>query len=60
METRCENLIKRVIDGKCTKEDWLSLKKQYDAIVTTASAEELDVLEESGIGEMLYMICSGL
>ena len=59
MENRCIKLIDKVIKGKCTLEEWKVLQREYDDIVSTASAEEVDVLEESGIGEMLYMICSG-
>jgi len=59
LENRCIKLIDKVIKGKYTLEEWKVLQREYDDIVSTASAEEVDVLEESGIGEMLYMICSG-
>lgn len=60
MASRCSELIDKVIEGNRTPDEWRTLQKKYNAIVVTASAEELDELEESGVGEMLHMICSGL
>lgn len=59
MLERCTLLINQVLWGNHSEEEWLDLYAQYNAIVTTATEEELNRLEESGIGEILYMICSG-
>lgn len=56
---RCTILINKVLFDDHSDEEWLDLYAQYNAIVTTATKEELNRLEESGIGKILYMICSG-
>ena len=55
---RCKKLIDAVLFGDHTKSEWNALHQQYVAIVNTSTQEELEQLEESGIGEILYMICS--
>ena len=45
MENRCIKLIDKVIKGKYTLEEWKVLQREYDDIVSTASAEEVAVLE---------------
>ena len=60
MANRCSMLIDKVIEGNYAPDEWRALQKEYNALVVTASAEEIDRLEESGVGEMLHMICSGL
>ena len=60
MASRCSMLIDRVFHGNYTPDEWRDLQKEYTAIIATASAEDIDELEESGVGEMLHMICSGL
>lgn len=58
MLERCTLLIDQVLWGNHSEEEWLDLYAQYNAIVTTATEDELNMLEESGIGEILYMICA--
>lgn len=55
---RCKKLIDAVLFGDHTQSEWNALHQQYVAIVNTSTQEELEQLEESGIGEILYMICS--
>lgn len=59
MTDRCAILINRVLFGEHSDEEWMELQAQFNAISTTATEEEIIRLEESGIGEILYMICSG-
>lgn len=56
---RCTILINKVLFGDHSEEEWQELQMQFHAVVDTGSKEEIDQLEESGIGEMLSMICSG-
>ena len=56
---RCELLIDQVFRHKHTEAEWYELEKQFKEIIATATEEEINVLEESGCGEALYMICSG-
>lgn len=55
---RCKKLIDAVLFEDHTQSEWNALHQQYVAIVNTSTQEELEQLEESGIGEILYMICS--
>lgn len=57
MADRCDELINAVLFGNHSKEEWKGLQAQFRAVVDTASEEEIRRLEESGIGEMLSMIC---
>ena len=57
MVDRCTALINEVLFKKHSDGEWKSLYQQYIAIVDTSTQEELERLEESGIGEILYMIC---
>ena len=59
MADRCTSLINEVLFKKHSDSEWKSLYQQYIAIVDTSTQEELEQLEDSGIGEILYMICSG-
>lgn len=58
MDDRCTALINQVLFREHTQSEWCELQEQFEAIASTATSEELDVLEESGIGEILHMICS--
>lgn len=58
MADRCDELINVVLFGNHSEEEWKGLQAQFRAVVDTASEEEIRRLEESGIGEMLSMICS--
>lgn len=55
---RCNELINEVLFKDHTQSEWHDLKLQFETIASTSTKEELDLLEESGIGEILYMICS--
>ena len=57
-KTTATALIDRVINGSYSPDEWLALQKEFNSFVATASAEDIDTLEESGVGEMLYTICS--
>ena len=59
MADRCTTLINKVLFGNHSDEEWMELQVQFNAMTTTATEEEIIRLEESGIGEILYMICSG-
>lgn len=56
--SRCRKLIDAVLFGNHSDQEWRELKMQFHAIVDTASQEEIEQIEDSGIGEMLSMICS--
>jgi hypothetical protein len=58
MVDRCAALINEVLFKKHSDSEWKALYQQYLAIVDTSTQKELEQLEESGIGEILYMICS--
>ena len=58
MADRCADLINAVLFGEHSEEEWQELQAQFHAVVGTASKEEIEQIEESGIGEMLSMICS--
>lgn len=58
MADRCDELINAVLFGEHSEEEWQELQAQFHAVVDTGSKEEIERLEESGIGEMLSMICS--
>ena len=58
MADRCDELINAVLFGEHSEGEWKALQAQFHAIVDTASKDEIERLEESGIGEMLSMICS--
>ena len=58
MDDRCEALINEVLFKEHTRSEWNDLRKRFEAIASTATDKELDVLEDSGIGEILHMICS--
>lgn len=57
MTDRCTTLINKVLFGEHSEEEWKELQTQFRAVVAIASEEEIERLEESGIGEMLSMIC---
>ncbi|MBO5339929.1 MAG: hypothetical protein J6A62_02910 [Oscillospiraceae bacterium] len=50
--------IESVIRGSHSPDEWLALQKEFDSLVVTATPEDICAPEESGVGEMLYMICS--
>lgn len=52
-------IIDQILNHEHTESEWLDLQKQFNTLAASATKEELDRLEESGVGEMLYMICSG-
>ena len=58
MDNRCTQLINKVLFEDHTQSEWHDLKLQFETIASTSTKEELDILEESGIGEILHMICS--
>ena len=58
MVDRCTALINEVLFKEHSKSEWNDLHRQYLTIAKTATQEELEQLEESGVGEILYMICS--
>ena len=58
MDNRCTQLINEVLFKDHTQSEWRDLKLQFDSIASTSTKEELELLEESGIGEILHMICS--
>ena len=58
MADKCAELINSVLFGKHSKTEWKELQAQFNAIVATASQEEIERIDESGIEEMLSMICS--
>ena len=58
MADRCNELIDAVLFGEHSEKEWKKLQTQFYAVVDTASKEEIVLLEESGIGEILSMICS--
>ena len=58
MDDRCSKLINEVLFKEQTQDEWRDLQRQFEAIANTSTEEELALLEESGIEEILYMICS--
>ena len=49
-----------IIDGKLNDDEWLALEKEVDEWWNHAPKEEQDLYSESGYGESLYMVCSGI
>lgn len=60
MTDRCAVFIDQVLNKEHSEAEWCELQKQFNSLVATGSKEELCALDESGIGEMLYMICAGI
>lgn len=56
----CASLIQDILYGNFSDEEWVVVKQRFDAFVSTASAEEIKEIEESGAGDTIHMICTGL
>ncbi|MBE6943809.1 MAG: hypothetical protein E7453_06060 [Ruminococcaceae bacterium] len=60
MENQCTSLIHDILYGSFSKEEWLGIKKRFDAFMEAATDEEIREIEESGAGDTIQMICAGL
>ena len=60
MENQCTSLIHDILYGDFSKEEWLGIKDRFDAFMKTATAAEVREIEESGAGDTIHMICTGL
>ncbi|MBR4290684.1 MAG: hypothetical protein IKT52_08605 [Oscillospiraceae bacterium] len=54
------NLADRILSLDHSDEEWQVLKKEFDALVSSATEEELQNFTESGAGEALYMATSSV
>lgn len=57
MKNRFENLVQRILELNHTPDEWVKLREEFDAAVAIATEEELQMFEDSGAGEAVYMAC---
>lgn len=60
MKDLCSSLIQDILYGNFSNEEWLNIKRRFDAFMEKATAEEIQKIEESGAGDTIHMICDGL
>lgn len=60
MSELCVSLIHDILYGNFSDEEWLDIKKRFDAFMETATATERQEIEESGAGDTISMIYAGL
>ncbi len=54
------DLIHDILINEHTAEDWLRLEREVDELFGYSSEEDIQKFVDSGAGEMLDMICSGM
>lgn len=59
-DTLVDVLIDKVFNGNYSDTEWLALEKEAMELLEKSSVETQDVFAESGAGEALHMICSGI
>ena len=57
---KLEMMIDRILSGTHTDEEWLELETEVKTYLKDLSKEQKDYFAQSGAGEALYMICSGI
>lgn len=60
MPKRMQELIDSIFCSDRPLDEWFALEKETEEYLKTVSKEELELFTDSGAGETLYMICSGL
>lgn len=60
MENQCTSLIHDILYGNFSNEEWLGIKKRFDAFMETATEAEIRRIEDSGAGDTISMISAGL
>jgi len=55
-----QELINAILAGRHSDEEWLSLEQTVHQFLCSASIADKAAFAESGAGEALYMVCSGL
>ncbi len=54
------DLINDILINDHTPEEWLRLEREVDELLEQSSEENIQKFVDSGAGEMLDMICSGI
>lgn len=54
------DLINDILINDHTPEEWLCLEREVDELLEQSSEENIQKFVDSGAGEMLDMICSGI
>jgi hypothetical protein len=60
MEKALDNLINRILKMNHSAEEWFALEKEVNDLLPKLPMELEMKFTESGAGEALYMVCSGL
>lgn len=60
MPRKLTELQRVIMDSNLTDEEWLALDKEVKEALSIATEEEEEEFTDSGAGESLYMICSGI
>lgn len=60
ISTKVRTMIDNIIETNHTDAEWLRIQKELEAFLKELSEEELRYFAESGAGEALYMVCSGI
>lgn len=58
--TELEMIIDKILSGTHTDEEWLELEADVKSYLKDLPNEQKDYFAQSGAGEALYMICSGI
>ena len=57
---KVDDMIHRILRQNHTEKGWLELEEDYNKLVKGLSKELENKIIDSGAGEVLYMICSGI
>ena len=57
---KLEMMIDRILSGTRTDNEWLALESEVKTYLKDLTKEQKDYFAQSGAGEALYMICSGI
>lgn len=60
MSRSLSELAHEIMQGVYDDEKWLELDREVKEALSVASAKEEEEFTDSGAGEVLYMMCSGI
>ena len=60
MARSLSELEREIMEGVYEDERWLRLNEEFREAISVASEEEIEKFTDSGAGEILYTMCSGI